>query len=319
MKNLTKMIAVLAAATSMHCAQAESVEKSFMPTEKSGEIKGIKIVNGQIEVHTSNASVAGPVETPYIYVSTNTDHFASSAFANPMQGVDQYTHVGNGKIYITEKGNSTDVWATEIKKAPASLNGVTAINKVEGQESTVPEALLEAQIDALEDGYLTKSFNGKVYRAVTGDETSPSRIEVYNPETGTWSPKNSLSTRQEITDFYIVPTGNNFVAAYALCADGKVYSDRPSFISGREAVSLHLDDDKETVVVVSNNDITLYDGKTGKAKEVAEEATTTLSANRQNEMLEEAQATAGNKIIVDHVFAGKTLFFVTEKTMGFVR
>ncbi|MBQ4400212.1 MAG: hypothetical protein II830_02825, partial [Alphaproteobacteria bacterium] len=266
MKNLTKMIAVAAAMGSMHFAKAESKEVTFVPTEKNGSIEQLAIVNGQLEVRASGAEIEG-VKTPYMYVPTNTTDFASNAFGpGGLENVDKYVHVGNGLICI-EAGNS-DIYTMQIKQAPAALNGVTAVKKIGGETkseawasvATYNPELLDAFEESVASNYVTKVFNGKLYRAVNGDEQNSSKIAVYDPETGKWSAKNALATRQEIKDFYVVTRDETHVAAYALCVDDKVYSDRPSFTNGKEATALRLGDDKETIIIV-NGGVTVYDGK----------------------------------------------------------
>ena len=216
MKTLTKMIAVGAAMGSMHFAKAE--EKEFFPVaENNAEIERIAIVNGQLEVHAPGAEIEG-VKTPYMYVSTNTTNFASAAFAQGgLENVDTYTHLGNGKIYMTEKGNQNDFWTTEIKAAPAALNGVTStLNKNEGLGN---DALSEVAIQSVKDGFVTKIFNGQLYR-VENEELRKGRKGVYTYDTAEqkWVAQNILATiKGTIKDVIdVTPDGFGGVNCYTL-------------------------------------------------------------------------------------------------------
>jgi len=221
MKTLTKMIAVAAAMGSMHFAKGE--EKEFFPVaENNAEIEQIAIVNGQLEVRAPGAEIEG-VKTPYMYVSTNTTNFASAAFAKDgLENVDTYAHLGNGKIYMTEKGNQNDFWTTEIKAAPAALNGVTnTLNKNEGLGN---DALSEVMIQSVKDGFVTKNFNGQLYR-VENEELRKGRKGVYTYDTSDkkWVAQNSLAavegTIKDVIDVVPDGQGNGRVHCYTLVED----------------------------------------------------------------------------------------------------
>lgn len=321
MKNLTKMLAMAAAVSSMQFAKAESVEKEFVP---GGTIQQISIVNGQLEVRSNGAKIQN-VETPYVYVGTNTTRFAENAFANGgLTNLSEYVHAGAGKIFMRENGNTKDVWETEIKAAPAALNGVTSVKKVEentANNSNVSAALLEVMAKSTEDGNLTKIFDGELYR-VNGE--SKDHLIRYNAITKEWDVGQSLLSApndKEIVDFVIV-NGSLGRKTYIVYNDdgikkSQATSDPDNFINGKTVTSIALASDNKTVVLV-NGGINLVDGTNGR--KVKEEKTeTSLSSGQQTTLMNNAIATAAPKEIVSSVFAGKVLYWATANTLGYTR
>ncbi|MDY6407881.1 MAG: hypothetical protein SPL08_04190 [Pseudomonadota bacterium] len=214
MKVLNKMLAAAAVMSAMNFAKAEGVEKVFEPTNgNDAVIDRIELVNGQILVRAPEAEIQGE-KTPYVYVGTNTNHFAENAFAQGgLTNVAQYVHMGNGKIYMTENGNTKDVWTTTVSDKPA-LNGVTGgVKKESGLEGSADESLLKVMKESIEAGYVTKMFNGELYRAEDG-----TGIKKY---TGSeWTAKNTINVNGgHIKDFDVAPNGRTDVTIYSIVED----------------------------------------------------------------------------------------------------
>ena len=311
MKKLTKMLAMVAAASSMQFAHAESGENDYKPVAKNGQIEQISIVNGQLEVRSSG-DING-VKVPYAYVGTNTEHFAENAFAKGgLDKVDSYVHVGNGEIYITKKG---DVYKTQIKKAPAALNGVTGIEVVSkaNEQTTAAQNAELKRIQAEYPNDKVKMFDGEIYKiCITGDGYSS--VGRYDANKKQWDTSDSVPNgTAKITDY--VKVGKN--CTYALCDDGRVYGTRGGdFYEGISATSIALAGDKQTVILTANGKETLYNGVNGQKIETEEKGVTTLEANQYAALAQKAQASGE---IVSAVKVGDTTYYATAKKLGWFR
>ena len=302
MKTLTKMIAMVAAMGAMHTARAEGDEKEFVP---GGEIEQISIVNGQLEVRANGAEIQG-VKTPYVYVGTNTDHFAENAFARGgLTNLSQYVHMGNGQIYMTEKGNDTDVWTTEIKAAPAPLNGVTKVTKVGEGDNTSGASAMTEDMKAMLAQIKENKKNASLFKVIDGDLYCANSSGVYKftpDENNGWSSKNTVAVGGKIKDFAIVHKNEDSVVCYTLVekeSEGKTYLYRNTKKLA-EADSIAVDGDK--VVATSGSTITTYD----------------VMGNVKSSVDMGGNTTAPKKI-KSSVVAGGIFYYATANTIGYER
>ena len=319
MKNLTKMLAMAAAVSSMQFAKAE--EKVFAPTDRDGaEIDRIELVNGQLLVRAPNAQIDG-VKTPYVYVGTNTDHFAVSGFAQGgLTNVATYTHAGNGKIIMTEvpntKAPSSDIYTTQVSSSPA-LNGVlSGITKVESDTKSGSSDLSSVMQASIKEGYLTKMFNGELYR-VNGD--SMDYLIKYDAANKKWDENNSLLSapnNKQIVDFVITPNYNNTgVNTYIVYDNGdgtkKSHTNVDNTISpinDKSVVSIALADDQETVIL-TNGGISLYKGRNGKP----------INNQGVQTKLNQLNTQLGKNSVKSAVIAGDIMYYATAKKLGWIR
>ena len=327
MKKLTKMLAMVVAASSMQFAHAAGAEKDFEPVSKGGENKSIEIVNGQLLVRCTEDAEIGGTKTPYVYVGTNTDHFAQSVFAQGgLTNLAQYVHAGKGKIYMTAQDQEKDpgVYTTTISAPNAALNGVLdKVTKV-GENTTNNTAIDDTLVAVMKESqktYLTKMFNGKLYR-VNGENKD--HLIQYNATTEEWDEGISLlsaPTNKEIVDFVIVEDSNGNPKSYILYDDGNgskksyAWNDPSETIRFKSVSSIDLADDQKTVILV-NGGISFYDGT--NARKIEAEKTTKLTETQVNDLRNNAQLAASDTIVSSAV-AGKTLYYVTAKKIGWYR
>ena len=318
MNKVKTMLAIGVAMSAMHFAKAEGDEKVFEPTDRDGaEIDRIELVNGQILVRAPNAQIDG-VKTPYVYVGTNTDHFAVNGFAQRgLDNVDQYIHAGSGKIIMTEvsltKTAVGDMYTTEVSSS-SSLNGVQSkITKVDDQtKSGNEDALFAVMQKSIKDGYHTKMFDGELYR-VEGDQIARYNTSIEEPKWNDWYLGNPYG--KTIEDFVIVKDGNagNAVKTFVLYNDNGTkkaysYSNPSADMNNKSAVSIALAEDKQTVIL-TNGGISLYNGTTGRL---------ITDKNVQNK-LAELNAKLGANTVKSAVLAGDIMYYATAKNLGWFR
>ncbi len=136
MKNLKKLVVISAILGATHGAKA--FEKEFEPV-KAGEATGIELVNGQLMIETKDGKIAG-VNTPYVFVGTNTTNFAENAFA--VKAMEDANSVlldkENNNVYFT-RSSTNGVYKMTVSDKKA-LNGVSG--QLEFFESDKPVTLL---------------------------------------------------------------------------------------------------------------------------------------------------------------------------------
>ncbi len=156
MKSLKKL-AVIAALSSAMNAGAKEVNYSvdYTPDVLNGienfEINGLELVNGQLMVKSTGKND----NDAYMFVGTNTQHFAENAFAK--KGMDNVTMMArDGKdLYMMVDGNETNVFHTVVNEKP-TLNGMT--NPVD--VLTKDDAKAAKIIEAYENGSKLVIFDG---------------------------------------------------------------------------------------------------------------------------------------------------------------
>ena len=136
MKNLKKLVVISAILGATHGAKA--FEKEFEPV-KAGEATGMELVNGQLMIETKDGKIAG-VNTPYVFVGTNTTNFAENAFA--VKAMEDANSVlldkENNNVYFT-RSSTNGVYKMTVSDKKA-LNGVSG--QLEFFESDKPVTLL---------------------------------------------------------------------------------------------------------------------------------------------------------------------------------
>ena len=314
MKKLTNMLAVAVAVSAMQTAKAaEGGEHDFA---FGGEIKQISIVNGQLEVRSEGAQVQG-VKTPYAYVGTNTEHFAESAFAKGgLDTVDTYVHTGAGKIAIT-KGK--DSYVTQIRQAPAPLNGVTDIKLVSSADDP-SLAQTKAKMNEIKAKYPkdnVKMFGSDIYKIVPNSEGTGMSVGKFAgmDASGTnemWNVSSMAGTSSKVISDYVVVKDGIDDWTYAL-AEGNVYNNRSSLVV--PATTIALAGDQQTVIVKKGGKETLINGKKGAQIDVANGATT-LEANELAALEQKANASG---TIVSAVKVGDVTYYATAQKLGWYR
>ncbi len=136
MKNLKKLVVISAILGATHGAKA--FEKEFEPV-KAGEATGMELVNGQLMIETKDGKIAG-VNTPYVFVGTNTTNFAENAFT--VKAMEDANSVlldkENNNVYFT-RSSTNGVYKMTVSDKKA-LNGVSG--QLEFFESDKPVSLL---------------------------------------------------------------------------------------------------------------------------------------------------------------------------------
>ena len=294
MKSLNKMIASAAAmATMCFGAKAgESKEVDFMPVQNGGEINKIELVNGQLLVRCTDEAEIQGVKTPYVYVGTNTQNFASNAFAQGgLTNVNQYVHAGNGKIYMTEKGTNT-IWTTEVKAPEAALNGVTlGVKKLNSTNSFINQALQGGLVVVDEDDDRVKyvPVENKVKR-IDADGS------VHNNDR-----MNSSIAGKKMDAIIILKDGEEQKRSFVL-VEGKVYSAQGKLYNGKPADAIAKTEDGK-LLILNGSEKQVYDPKTGEFS-VSEPIGMDISF---------ANGVKSSVVSKD----GKTIYYATAKKLGY--
>lgn len=229
MKSLKKLAAVGALMGVMNFAKAEEV--TFKPTNfDGGEIESIELVNGQLMVK-SNGNIAG-VETPYVFVGTNTQHFAQNAFAQEgWDKADSLVHDGKN-IYLTEPNNTSNVIHTLIKDSP-ELNGV--IGRKCRKDNDLTDKILQnkGQLIALDGEDVYTVSDDAVYKNGASHDFCG-------------------AMKDKRKDALVVANGHGYVLA-----EGRIYNADSGFNQGIEADSM-VGCGKYLVYSLGNT-VTVYD------------------------------------------------------------
>lgn len=294
MKSLKKLAAVAAVMSAIGSANAD-VEKVFEPTNRDGaEIKSIELVNGQLLVRCNANAEIGGAATPYIYVGTNTQNFASNAFAqNGLFNVDKYVHAGNGKIYMTEKGNTNDVWTTTVSNK-TELNGVSnGVTKVNLEEDAAARGFLAA----CNDGSIITAKDGNIFALSADGKSVKKNGEMFCFFGGT-----GLAEAKDPEAMIIVDTNSSIFPEmpYILAKDEndvkRIYTPDQK-LDRKEADALSVVDGQ--VAYQKNDVMVVYNPKEG-----------TSEVN----VTETSPLPVGTK---SAIVVGNRKYFATAKTIGF--
>lgn len=308
MKSLKKVAVIGALLSTMNFAKAE--EKVFAPTDyEGGEIDKIELVNGQLLVR-SNGKMDG-IEMPYAYVGTNTQHFAENAFAQSgLTNVANYVHAGNGKIYMTEEGNTSDVWTTTVGAPGSALNGVKqGVEAVNLENDPTAKALLEniranqAAAASTEPTTITNastkielSFmdDGQRYAVVDDGVRKVEEDGTVHYDSQYIDGMGMISGKKK-EDALMLRKGDE-LHSFVL-AEGKVYAQIDGFYAGVDADSISKTEDGK-LVVKSGSKVKVFDVNAGTSKEYTIDAT-------------------GNEPVKSAVFAGNMMYYATAKKLGY--
>jgi len=307
MKSLKKVAVIGALLSTMNFAKADQKEVEFGPTDyEGGQIDKIELVNGHLLVR-SNGQMSG-IEMPYAYTGTNTQNFASHAFAQGgATNVNQYVHAGDGKIYMTFN-HTNGVYKTQILDRP-EIEGVTCDvteeDPVTHEKKVVEYAIKEADTTndpiakAMAEGRavdFTKTIDGIDYTVT--DDNYGTHVITNGVVIPTASYVNQTRGKRK-DDLVVMKDSNGSTHAYIL-AEGIVASGMDGVLS-ENAISISKEGDKLA--------ITTQDGKKKLYKVngsfVSEESV--------------VSSLSGSDPIKSFVVSkdGKTMYYATAKKLGY--
>ena len=341
MKSLNKMIASAAAMATM-CFGAKATEQKeveFAGTNyDGGKIDHIELVevadsygtNTHLGVRSNawfnrlngGTLVGVPASgfgAPYMYLGTNTDHFARAGFAQGgATNLNQYVQAGNGKVYMTFN-HTNGVYTTQItsKKgpgvAPSDVKDENtgaiieyAIKEVDPDQDFIAKALLDAQTNstANANNQLIKVFGEGADAKLYGVEKDG--VYCYSGTRAQVSYMPALAGKT-IEDFVVVEgSTTNSKRAFVLASDEngrKVYTNTNAFSPNGNAIdadAIAITEDKKGIYVFSGDMVQV--AKVGSS--LSEAVSSGLPA--------------GVKSVVKSK-DGKVTYYATDKKLGYIK